>query len=109
MGPLTFAVPQGRITALDGASGSGKSTVLGVLAGTVGAGAGTTITGSLTGLDRSAVAWVPQHPVMVAETVLDEVLLYLGAVDAQAGPMIRQGPTRPTRRRPAGKRRPWSG
>ncbi|KNH17042.1 ABC transporter [Arthrobacter sp. ZBG10] len=85
VGPITFAVPQGRITALDGASGSGKSTVLGVLAGTVGAGGGTTITGSLTGLDRSAVAWVPQHPVMVAETVLDEVLLYLGA-DAQAGP-----------------------
>ncbi|WP_459794048.1 thiol reductant ABC exporter subunit CydD, partial [Arthrobacter sp. AD-310] len=79
VGPLTFEVPQSRITALDGPSGAGKSTVLGVLAGTIGDGGGTTITGSVKGLDRSRVAWVPQHPVMVADTVLDEVLLYLSA------------------------------
>lgn len=77
VGPLAFEVPQSRITALDGPSGAGKSTVLGVLAGTIGDGAGTTITGTVKGLDRSRVAWVPQHPVMVADTVLDEVLLYL--------------------------------
>lgn len=77
VGPLTFAAPQGRITALDGPSGAGKSTVLGVLAGTVGTGGGTSMTGSIRNLDRHAVAWVPQHPVMVADTVLDEVLLYL--------------------------------
>jgi len=77
VGPLTFTAPQDRIAALDGPSGAGKSTVLGVLAGTVGDGGGTSITGSISGLDRRAVAWVPQHPVMVAGTVLDEVLLYL--------------------------------
>lgn len=79
VGPLSFEVPQSRITALDGPSGAGKSTVLGVLAGTIGDGGGTTITGTVKGLDRSTVAWVPQHPVMVADTVLDEVLLYLSA------------------------------
>ncbi|MHC6594651.1 thiol reductant ABC exporter subunit CydD [Arthrobacter sp. C152] len=77
VGPLTFTAPQGRITALDGPSGAGKSTVLGVLAGTVGNGGGTRITGAIRNLDRHAVAWVPQHPAMVADTVLDEVLLYL--------------------------------
>ncbi|HEU4666071.1 MAG TPA: thiol reductant ABC exporter subunit CydD [Arthrobacter sp.] len=77
VGPLTFSAPQGRITALDGASGAGKSTVLGVLAGTIGDGAGTTISGTVQGLDRAALAWVPQHPVMLADTVLDEVALYL--------------------------------
>ncbi|BCW54249.1 ABC transporter [Arthrobacter sp. StoSoilB19] len=85
VGPLTFTAPQDRITALDGPSGAGKSTVLGVLAGTIGAGDGTGITGSISGLDRSSVAWVPQHPVMVAGTVLEEVLLYLSP-DPTHGP-----------------------
>ena len=79
VGPLTFIAPQGLITALDGPSGAGKSTVLGVLAGTIGDGAGTAVSGRLSGLDRSAVAWVPQHPVMVADSVLEEMMLYLGA------------------------------
>ncbi|WP_412178035.1 thiol reductant ABC exporter subunit CydD [Pseudarthrobacter chlorophenolicus] len=79
VGPLTFEAPQSRITALDGPSGAGKSTVLGVLAGTIGDGAGAAVTGTLAGLDRNAVAWVPQHPVLVADRVLDEVLLYLGS------------------------------
>lgn len=78
VGPLSFEAPQSRITALDGPSGTGKSTVLGVLAGTIGNGAGATVTGTLAGLDRGAVAWVPQHPVMFASTALEEVLLYLG-------------------------------
>ena len=90
VGPLTFTAPQDRITALDGPSGAGKSTVLGVLAGTIGNcggtdGTGTSITGSISGLDRRAVAWVPQHPVMVANNVLDEVLLYLSP-DSTHGP-----------------------
>ncbi|MFN3925423.1 MAG: thiol reductant ABC exporter subunit CydD, partial [Pseudarthrobacter sp.] len=86
VGPLTFTAPQGRITALDGTSGAGKSTVLGVLAGTIGDGAGATVTGTLRGIDRSALAWVPQHPVMLAETVLDEVMLYLsGDIEGARG------------------------
>ncbi|MFK4298209.1 ATP-binding cassette subfamily C protein CydCD [Arthrobacter sp. GAS37] len=77
VGPIDFKAPAGQITALDGRSGSGKSTILGVLAGTIGDGPLAAIEGSVTGLDAGAVAWVPQHPVMVAGTVLDEIVLYL--------------------------------
>ncbi|XAS65369.1 thiol reductant ABC exporter subunit CydD [Micrococcaceae bacterium Sec5.8] len=83
VGPLSFTAAPGRITALDGPSGAGKSTVLGVLAGTIGTGGGTdqetTVTGQLAGFTTADLAWVPQHPVMVAPTVVDEVLLYLGS------------------------------
>ena len=86
VGPLSFTAAPGRITALDGPSGAGKSTVLGVLAGTIGTGGGaeqekleTTVTGRLEGFTTADLAWVPQHPVMVAPTVLDEIRLYLGA------------------------------
>ncbi|MFF2244187.1 thiol reductant ABC exporter subunit CydD [Arthrobacter sp. NPDC058130] len=78
VGPLSFTAPAGRITALDGPSGAGKSTVLGVLAGTIGTGTGTDVSGCIGGLTTADVAWVPQHPVMVASTVLDEIRLYLG-------------------------------
>jgi ATP-binding cassette subfamily C protein CydCD len=78
VGPLSFTAAPGRITALDGASGAGKSTILGVLAGTLGAGGGTAVGGRLEGFTRADIAWVPQHPVMVAPTVLDEIRLYLG-------------------------------
>ena len=77
--PLSFAAAPGSITALDGVSGAGKSTVLGVLAGTVGNSGSTTVRGGIAGFDRADVAWVPQHPVMVAPTVGDEVKLYLTA------------------------------
>ena len=83
VGPLSFTAAPGRITALDGPSGAGKSTVLGVLAGTIGTGGGTdqetTVTGRLEGFTTADLAWVPQHPVMVAPTVLDEIRLYLGS------------------------------
>ncbi|MDQ0679035.1 ATP-binding cassette subfamily C protein CydCD [Arthrobacter pascens] len=85
VGPLSFTARHGEITALDGSSGAGKSTVLGVLAGTIGDGAGTSVTGRISGLNRDTVTWVPQHPVMVSQTVLDEVLLYLTAGTADAG------------------------
>ncbi|MFF2031316.1 thiol reductant ABC exporter subunit CydD [Arthrobacter sp. NPDC058192] len=81
VGPLSFTAPPGRITALDGPSGAGKSTVLGVLAGTVGTGTGTAVAGRVGGFTTADLAWVPQHPVMVASTVLDEIRLYLGVPD----------------------------
>jgi ATP-binding cassette subfamily C protein CydCD len=86
VGPLTFTAPRGQITALDGPSGAGKSTVLGVLAGTVGDGGGTAVSGNISGLDRGAVAWVPQHPVMVADSVLEEVMLYVSGGSGSGGP-----------------------
>lgn len=79
VGPLSFTAPAGRITALDGPSGAGKSTVLGVLAGTIGSGGGTVVAGAVGGFSPADVAWVPQHPVMAADTVREEVLLYLTA------------------------------
>jgi ATP-binding cassette subfamily C protein CydCD len=90
VGPLSFTAAAGKITALDGPSGAGKSTVLGVLAGTIGAGSGnnpngTSISGQLEGYAPADTAWVPQHPVMVAPTVLDEIRLYLGAPDNRDG------------------------
>ena len=88
VGPLSFTAAPGRITALDGPSGAGKSTVLGVLAGTIGTGGGTdrdtTVTGRLEGFTTADLAWVPQHPVMVAPTVLEEILLYLGSAPGTA-------------------------
>ncbi|WP_144673495.1 thiol reductant ABC exporter subunit CydD [Arthrobacter sp. U41] len=91
VGPLSFTAAPGRITALDGPSGAGKSTVLGVLAGTIGTGGGsdrpdgqTTVAGRLAGFTTADLAWVPQHPVMVAPTVLDEVRLYLGGAGGLA-------------------------
>lgn len=78
VGPLDFTAAAGRITALDGPSGAGKSSVLGVLAGTIGSG-GTVVAGTVSGFSPADVAWVPQHPVMVADTVREEILLYLTA------------------------------
>ncbi|MFF2317063.1 thiol reductant ABC exporter subunit CydD [Arthrobacter sp. NPDC058097] len=85
VGPLSFSAPAGLVTALDGPSGAGKSTLLGVLAGTVGTGAGAAVAGALAGYAAGEVAWVPQHPVMVADTVRGEVLLYLTAGHAASG------------------------
>lgn len=74
---LSFTVAPGSITSLEGESGSGKSTVLGALAGVV------PFEGFLAA--PTEVAWVPQHPHTVAATVWHEVRLYSssdGAVDA---------------------------
>lgn len=96
VGPIDFLAPAGHITALDGRSGSGKSTVLGVLAGTIGDGPLASISGSVAGLGEGVVAWVPQHPVMVAGTVLEEIVLYLndgsrgfGDTDSESAPDAR--------------------
>jgi ATP-binding cassette, subfamily C, bacterial CydCD len=68
---LSFTVSVGTITAIVGASGSGKSSVLGVLAGTV-----TPAHGRVVGVDAARVAYVPQHPHTVGATVRDELELY---------------------------------
>jgi len=68
---LSFRATRGTITALDGPSGSGKSSVLEVLADNREPSGG-----SVWGIDVSRVAWVPQHPQTVADTVVDELRLY---------------------------------
>ncbi|MGF4046021.1 thiol reductant ABC exporter subunit CydD [Paenarthrobacter nitroguajacolicus] len=88
VGPLSFTAAPGRVTALDGDSGSGKSTVLGVLAGLIGQGPGASVTGTVTGADPGTVAWVPQHPVMATETVQKEIELYLDGYKGNASETV---------------------
>ena len=69
---VSFSVRPFSTTALEGASGSGKTTVLRVLAGDISA----SVSGVVTGIDPSSVAWVPQHPHTVGATVAAELALY---------------------------------
>ena len=72
--PVTFTLPVTGVTALLGASGTGKSTLLRAIAGRLDADAETT--GELAGIDRTRVAWAPQHPRAVEPTVRRELELY---------------------------------
>ncbi|MET4780253.1 thiol reductant ABC exporter subunit CydC [Glaciihabitans sp. UYNi722] len=73
---LGFQALPGEITVLDGRSGTGKSTVFRVLAGRLVTGEGVTVDGRVSGIESGRMAWLPQHPHTVADTVLDELLLY---------------------------------
>lgn len=96
---LSFMAPAGAITVLDGPSGSGKSTILAALSGrrwavdAAGDNEGDVVvarvTGTITGIDRARVAWLPQHPHATAATVLGELRLYAG--DEQAGDAALRG------------------
>lgn len=72
------AVIHGRgVTAVTGRSGAGKSTLLGVLAGSVAEGVpGVIVTGSVLGVDPERIAWAPQHPHTIGDTVRAELLVY---------------------------------
>ncbi|WP_159618930.1 thiol reductant ABC exporter subunit CydC [Arthrobacter zhaoguopingii] len=74
---LTFRLAEGRITALTGPSGSGKSTLMALLAGTPPV-PGLDITGTVSGAVPGSVAWVPQHPEFLSDTVGEELALYAG-------------------------------
>ncbi|MBK4346839.1 thiol reductant ABC exporter subunit CydC [Lacisediminihabitans sp. G11-30] len=75
---LSFAARRGAITLLDGRSGTGKSTVLAVLAGRLRSGASAEVGGRVEGLDATRVAWLPQHPRTTGDTVLKELAIYGG-------------------------------
>ncbi|MCU1572382.1 MAG: transporter [Micrococcaceae bacterium] len=81
---IGFRAPAGQITALAGPSGCGKSTLLHVLTGQLRTGEGVEVAGTVCGLDSDRVAWVPQHPATVTDTVRAEVLFY-AAVPAGSG------------------------
>jgi ATP-binding cassette, subfamily C, bacterial CydCD len=97
---LSFSVPQGSTTAIIGASGSGKSTVLGALAGTV-----TPTTGRIRGIDASRVAYVPQHPHTVGATVREELALYGTDVESMLSRFSLDGTADPARLSPGELRR----
>ncbi len=64
-------VEDGDTVALTGPSGAGKSTVLRLLAGRLATGSIATVSGEIR-VD-GAVAWLPQHPRTIGDTVLDEM------------------------------------
>ncbi len=74
---LSATIGRRSITTIVGASGSGKSTVIEVLAGRLADGTdGATVSGVVRGIDPAHVAWLPQHPVAVGDTVLEELHIY---------------------------------
>ncbi|WP_051478290.1 thiol reductant ABC exporter subunit CydC, partial [Arthrobacter sp. H5] len=73
---LNLTLPLGSITALRGPSGCGKSTIMNVLAGTQPA--GLEVSGEVSGVDQERIAWVPQHPELLMDTVRAELSLYAG-------------------------------
>ncbi|MCQ2001186.1 thiol reductant ABC exporter subunit CydD [Arthrobacter zhaoxinii] len=81
---LSFAVPAGTIAALTGPSGAGKTSVLEALAGLRRNGGDTRLTGTVDGITRTTQAWIPQHPVLVEDTVAEEIALYAGFPVADA-------------------------
>ncbi|WP_246657793.1 thiol reductant ABC exporter subunit CydD [Arthrobacter yangruifuii] len=83
---LSFTVPAGSIAALTGPSGTGKTSVLEVLAGLRRDGGDTRISGTVQGVDRASLAWIPQHPVLVEDTVAEEIALYAGVPGTAADP-----------------------
>ena len=82
---LSFSVPAGSIAALTGASGTGKTSVLEALAGLRRSGGDTTLEGSVSGVERAGIAWIPQHPVLVEETAAAEIALYSGLGNGAEG------------------------
>jgi ATP-binding cassette, subfamily C, bacterial CydCD len=97
---LSFAPSPGSVTAIVGASGTGKSTVLGVLAGTV-----TPEIGRVWGVDADHVAYVPQHPHTVGATVRDELSLYGTLVEPQLHRFALDGDADPANLSPGELRR----
>ncbi|WP_298229860.1 thiol reductant ABC exporter subunit CydC [Gryllotalpicola sp.] len=79
---LSFEAPGGSIVSIEGASGTGKTTVLEVLAGR---GALLATGAAVTGTVRrpAGIAWLPQHPHTSAPTVAEEVERF-GAPDPAA-------------------------
>ncbi len=88
---LSFDIRPGTVAAITGPSGSGKSTLLALLAGGADGAADAEVSGALTVVPPERLAWVPQHPHTVGDTVLDELRLYaasgpegMDAADADA-------------------------
>ncbi len=81
LAPINFTLPSAGVTALLGASGSGKSTLIRALAGRLHADADAA--GDLSGTAGRSIAWAPQHPHTVADTVRGELALYAEGAPAE--------------------------
>lgn len=72
---VSATILPGSTVVLEGESGSGKSTMLRVIGGLLGSSPLANVSGSIHGVDPAHIAWVPQHPESVSETVRDELAL----------------------------------
>ncbi|MFT4122711.1 MAG: thiol reductant ABC exporter subunit CydD [Microbacteriaceae bacterium] len=79
---VSLVVPAGRITALAGPSGVGKSSVLAALLGFAEHEGGILVDGRPVAHARPLIAWCPQRPALVAGSVAENVTLGDGATDA---------------------------
>jgi len=87
---LSFTASEGEVVALDGASGSGKSTVLRVLAGRgAGLADGASVTGSIA--PPAQLAFLPQHPQFARETAAGELAAYGAGADEASALLVRLG------------------
>jgi len=84
---LSIAIPPGQVTGIVGPSGGGKSTLLGLLLGTIRPDAGRILAGGIDLADadllrwRQQIAWMGQDPVLFAGTVADNIALGYDAAD----------------------------
>jgi ATP-binding cassette subfamily C protein CydCD len=86
---VDFTLAPGTVTALTGPSGSGKSTLMAVLAGRSEALPHLRLSGTVTGVGPESIAWVPQHPEFLQDTVEQELSLYSGLPPGH--PALAQG------------------
>lgn len=81
---LSIVIPPGLVTGIVGPSGGGKSTLLGLLLGTVRPDQGRVLAGGIDLMDadvarrRHDVAWMGQDPVLFAGTVAENICLGRG-------------------------------
>lgn len=72
LGHLDLELGRGRVHVLDGASGTGKSTLLHAVLGQL---AASSVEGSIA-VRPERTAWIPQHPQFTEETVRGEIMLH---------------------------------
>ncbi|SHL46500.1 thiol reductant ABC exporter subunit CydD [Halomonas cupida] len=70
LGPIDLVIPRGDVLAISGPSGSGKSSLLQVLAGFVGAGEGRRLVAH-----DLAFAWMDQRPLLIHGSLADNLAL----------------------------------
>ena len=87
---VSLSLLPGQVVSIQGPSGGGKSTLLHVLLGAVGADSGTVVTACAGPAWRARLCWLPQRPRPSRDTVADEVRLGdPTADDAQVAAALR--------------------